>query len=112
MDGFPTLLYICHVKADPVTGELKRTYYYMGVYNFNLGRSSYYNLGYKDLSVFGTQDNKLLTNAGNSFSFFKVSPAFDKLKEGLGVAEIQGGDPHFDFSQWDPTVLFQQVDTD
>lgn len=112
LDGFPTLLYICHVKEDALTGELKRTYYYMGVYNFNLGRSSYYNLGYKDLSVFGTQDNKLLTNAGNSFSFFKVSPAFDKLKEGLGVAEIQGGDPHFDFSQWDPTVLFQQVDTD
>lgn len=112
LDGFPTLLFLCHIKKDPVTQEVVNTYYYLGVYNFNLGRSSYYNLGYKDLSIFGDSQNKLLTNAGNSFTFFKISASQNTLKQGLGVAEIQGGDPHFDFSQWDPTVLFQQTDTD
>ena len=112
LDGFPTLLFLCHVKQDPVTQEVTNTYYYLGVYNFNLGRTSYYNLGYKDLSVFGDAESKLLTNAGNSFTFFKITPSQNTLKQGLGVAEIQGGDAHFDFSQWDPTVLFQQIETD
>ena len=112
LDGFPTLLFLCHVKQDSITSEVTSTYYYLGVYNFNLGRTSYYNLGYKDLSVFGNADNKLLTNAGNSFTFFKISPTQNTLKQGLGVAEIQGGDPHFDFSQYDPSVLFQQTETD
>ena len=112
LDGFPTLLFLRHVKQDSITSEVTSTYYYLGVYNFNLGRTSYYNLGYKDLSVFGNADNKLLTNAGNSFTFFKISPTQNTLKQGLGVAEIQGGDPHFDFSQYDPSVLFQQTETD
>lgn len=112
LDGFPTLLFLCHVKQDSTTTEVTTTYYYLGVYNFNLGRTSYYNLGYKDLSVFGDAENKLLTNAGNSFTFFKITSSQNTLKQGLGVAEIQGGDPHFDFSQWDPTVLFQQIETD
>lgn len=112
LDGFPTLLFLCHVQTDELTEETTNTYYYLGVYNFNLGRTSYYNLGYKDLTIFGDQENKLLTNAGNSFTFFKIAPSQNVLREGLGVAEIQGGDPHFDFSQWDPTVLFQQISTD
>lgn len=112
LEGFPILMFLCHVKEDSATGEISNTYYYLGVYNFNLGRSSYYNLGYKDLSVFGDSETKLLTNAGNSFTFFKISPSDNILRQGLGVAEIQGGDPHFDFSQWDTTVLFQQSDTD
>lgn len=112
LEGFPFLLFLTHVYTDSITGEEHRDSYYLGVYNFNLGRSSYYNLGYKDLSVFGNASNKLLNNAGNSFSFFKINPSQDLLKPGLGVAEIQGGDPHFDFSQWDPSLLFQQKDTD
>lgn len=112
LDGFPTLLFLCHVKQDKITQETLSTYYYLGVYNFNLGRSSYYNLGYKELSIFGNDKNKLLINAGNSFTFFKIPPSKNSLREGLGVAEIQGGDPHFDFSQWDPTVLFQQQESD
>ena len=80
LDGFPTLLFLCHVKQDPITSEVTSTYYYLGVYNFNLGRTSYYNLGYKDLSVFGNASNKLLTNAGNSFTFFKISSTQNTLK--------------------------------
>ena len=106
LDGFPILLFLCHVTSD---GENKnRTYYYQGVYNFNLGRSSYFNLGYKDLSVFGDNKNKILSNAGKSFTFCKITSSQNTLREGLGVAEIQGGNNYFDFSQWDETVLFQQ----
>ena len=112
LDGFPILLFLCHVVYDASLDQTTYNYYYLGIYNFNLGRSSYFNLGYKDLSVFGSLEDKLLTDAGNSFTFFKIPASQNTLKEGLGVAEIQGGDPHFDFSQWDPTVLFQQVDTD
>lgn len=108
LEGFPFLLYLNLVETDPVTQEQTSTYYYLGIYNFNLGRSSYYNLGYKDLSVFGEGNNHLLTDAGNSFTFFKIAKSEDILREGLGVAEIQGGSNYFDFSQYDPTVLFQQ----
>lgn len=112
LDGFPFLLFLCHSKEDKETANKTNIYYYLGVYNFNLGRSSYYNLGYKNLSVFGNPKDHILQNAGNSFSFIEVEPSLDSLKEGLGVAEIQGGDPHFDFSQYHPTVLFQQSEND
>ena len=108
LEGFPILLFLETVQTDDITGEEQHTYYYFGVYNFNLGRSSYYNLGYKDLSVFGSANNKLLNDAGNSFTFFRIDKSQDILREGLGVAEIQGGSPYFDFSQSDPSILFQQ----
>ena len=112
LDGFPTIVFICHVLEDTLTGQVTYNYYYLGIYNFNLGRSSYFNLGYKDLSIFGNATDKLLSDAGNQFTFFKIPASQNTLKQGLGVAEIQGGDPHFDFSQWDPTILFQQIETD
>lgn len=108
LEGFPVLLYLCLVETDEETQEVNQTYYYLGVYNFNLGRTSYFNLGYKDLSVFGDSNNHLLTDAGNSFTFFKINKSEDVLKSGLGVAEIQGNSNYFDFSQNDPTILFQQ----
>lgn len=109
LEGFPILLYLCVVETNPETQERTQTYYYLGIYNFNLGRSSYYNLGYKDLSVFGDNSNHLLTDAGSSFTFFKITKSEDILREGLGVAEIQGGSNYFDFSQYDPSILFQQA---
>ena len=108
LEGFPFLLYLCLVETNQDTQEVTQTYYYLGVYNFNLGRSSYYNLGYKDLSVFGDTNNHLLTDAGNGFTFFKINKSENVLKNGLGVAEIQGNSNYFDFSQNDPTILFQQ----
>lgn len=109
LEGFPMLLYLCVVKADSPSGEKTQTYYYLGIYNFNLGRSSYYNLGYKDLTVFGDRNNPLLQNAGDSFTFFKINQSENTLRQGLGVAEIQGGSNYFDFSQYDNSILFQQI---
>ena len=110
LEGFPFLMYLCVVDKDELNPEIKTyTYYYLGIYNFNLGRSSYYNLGYKNLSVFGDEKNSnLITNSGNGFTFCSITKSQDTLNEGLGVAEIQGGSNYFDFSQYDPSILFQQ----
>lgn len=110
LEGFPFLMYLCVVDKDELNPEIKTyTYYYLGIYNFNLGRSSYYNLGYKDLSVFGDEKNSnLITNSGNGFTFCSITKSQDTLNEGLGVAEIQGGSNYFDFSQYDTSILFQQ----
>lgn len=106
LEGFPFLMFINIVTVDPLTQDRIEQYYYIGVYNFNLGRQSYFNLGYKELSVFG--DKGVLKNAGQEFTFFKISQDKNSIREGLGVAEIQGGSNYFDFSQYDPTILFQQ----
>lgn len=106
LEGFPILLFMHIVTEDPTSGNKDDVYYYFGVYNFNLGREAYFNLGYKDLSVFG--DKTTLTGSGKDFVFYKINNDDNTLKEGLGVAEIQGGSNYFDFSQYDPTILFQQ----
>lgn len=106
LEGFPILLFMHIVTEDPDTGSKDDVYYYFGVYNFNLGREAYFNLGYKDLRVFG--DKTTLTGSGKDFVFYKINNDDNTLREGLGVAEIQGGSNYFDFSQYDPTILFQQ----
>lgn len=106
LEGFPILLFMHIVTEDPETGGKDDVYYYFGVYNFNLGREAYFNLGYKDLRVFG--DKTTLTGSGKDFVFYKINNDDNALREGLGVAEIQGGSNYFDFSQYDPTILFQQ----
>lgn len=106
LEGFPILLFMHIVTEDPDTGDKDDVYYYFGVYNFNLGREAYFNLGYKDLRVFG--DKTALTGSGKDFVFYKINNDDNTLREGIGVAEIQGGSNYFDFSQYDPTILFQQ----
>lgn len=106
LEGFPILLFMHIVTEDPETGDKDDVYYYFGVYNFNIGREAYFNLGYKDLRVFG--DKTTLTGSGKDFVFYKINNDDNALREGLGVAEIQGGSNYFDFSQYDPTILFQQ----
>lgn len=106
LEGFPILLFMHIVTEDPDTGDKDDVYYYFGVYNFNLGREAYFNLGYKDLRVFGGKTT--LTGSGKDFVFYKINNDDNALREGLGVAEIQGGSNYFDFSQYDPTILFQQ----
>lgn len=107
LEGFPFLMFLNVVTTDKITQDKTSTYYYLGIYNFNLGRNSYYNLGYKNLDVFGT-NKSLLSNASNSFTLFKINKSEDSLKEGLGVAEIQGGSNYFDFSQFDSSLLFKK----
>ena len=109
LEGFPMLLYLNVIETDKNTGEKISKYYYLGIYNFNLGREAYFNLGYRDLNVFVNGKNKLLLNAGDSFTFYKLTKEQDTNIKGLGVAEIQGGSPYFDFSQYDKSILFEQA---
>lgn len=108
LDGFSTLLFLHIVYEDK--GLQINKYFYLGIVNFNLNRKSYFNLGYNDISVFGTEKS-ILSNA-NPFTFINITKEQNKIKDGLRVAEIQGGNPHFDFSQYDKTILFQQVESD
>lgn len=109
LEGFPMLLYLNVIETDKNTDEKISKYYYLGIYNFNLGREAYFNLGYRDLNVFVNGKNKLLLNAGDSFTFYKLTKEQDTNVKGLGVAEIQGGSPYFDFSQYDKSILFEQA---
>lgn len=69
--------------------------YYLGIYNFNLGRDSYFNLGYCDLSQL---DPDALTEATvNGFSFCKVGGEGKKgiaRLDGFLAAEVQDNSPY------------------
>jgi hypothetical protein len=45
LEGIPVLLYFMCTGNDG-NGNISKKVYYFGIYNFNLGRNSYYNLGY------------------------------------------------------------------
>ena len=106
LDGFPVLVYLETIGSDgqTVTGD-----YFLGVYSFNLGRDSYFNLGYSDLSQL---DPRYIPDCtSTTFSFTTVgagnSRGLDPL-EGFVSAEVQDNSMYWDFSQYDSTVLFKQ----
>ena len=74
------------VTEDPDSGNKSDVYYYFGIYNFNLGREAYFNLGYKDLSVFG--DTTTLNGNGEEIVFYKKNKDENLLTECLVVAVI------------------------
>ena len=69
--GYPCIVILA---VDYQVSGSNTEYYYLGIYNFNLGREAYFNLGYRDLNVFcGKNNKKLLLNAGDSFTFYKLT---------------------------------------
>jgi hypothetical protein len=115
LEGFPCVVYIDIKTKDLTTGAYTvDNIYYQGMYNFNLGRGSYYNLGYKDSKVFcdATGTNCLLKPAGGGFTFYSISKDNDQFKQGLVIAEVQDNRQYHDFSQYDSTILFQQNEND
>ena len=108
LTGFPILLFF-----EIQNNESVNTYYYMGIYNFNLGRDSYFNLGYNkfeglESSLINCMDNSE-NNISDGFGIYKIS-IYDQ-RSGLFVTEIQegsikdqthqgGGGNVFDFSQF------------
>lgn len=111
LDGFPIVVYI-GIKTTKDNGEKETVYYYQGIFNFNLGRSSYYNLGYKNTQDFSNDGGVTgnLKDAAGGFTFAIVPGSNSALKPNLIVAEIQGNSAFFDFSQYDNSILFQSVD--
>lgn len=106
LTGFPVLVFL-HV--DNNDGQSEDKYYFAGIYNFNLGRKSYYNLGY-----YKTYDNKILNLMTDQeqgiFKFFDVEKP--EYNDNLAVTEISNGNRFFDFSQYNTSVLFSDRDSD
>ena len=101
LEGFPVLVYM-HLKD--ITGDSsKDEFYYLGIYNFNLGRGSYFNLGYCDQSQLTyTKDVDPVTNPFTFVSVSDISP-----KGNFIAAEIQDNKKFWDFSQFDQSILFK-----
>lgn len=97
--GFPVL----------VVFEVEDKYYIMGIYNFNLGRDSYGNLGYytKDYytNVFKVLNAKGSDGSVVSGKFQYVTIPTPLINENLYMAEVSNGDHWFDFSQYDKNLL-------
>ena len=111
--GYPCLLFIQLNNNETNTKEI----YYLGIYNFNLGRKSYFNLGYRDTNILDnitaynheTNSNYSTSGLRNGFNIYNIKvSAINKINENICVAEIQGNDSRFDFSQYDKSILFDQ----
>jgi len=101
LSGFPVLVFLhTNYKDKPEEVELNvNNYYFLGIYNFNLGRNSFFNLGYKNtgaLETIGLQDG---------FGIYELPEP--GLLPDIMVGEIQGNNPYFDFSQYDTSILFK-----
>jgi hypothetical protein len=76
------------------SGDFETSQYYLGIYNFNLGRDSYFNLGYCDLSQISI--NELESNSG-AFKFCRVGGENSRgvnPVNGFIAAEIQDNSPY------------------
>lgn len=111
LEGIPVLLYFMCTDAD--TTKI----YYFGIYNFNLGRTSHYNLGYTGgvddsgrsdfVNVFknitNRIDGKYATNGAFTFAVGE-----DRLSPNIAIGEIQDNYAEFDFHQYDYSLLFNE----
>ena len=122
LEGIPTLLYfMCTGKGED--GSVTTKVYYFGVYNFNLGRTSYYNLGYTGGVVdqqSGRSDFMRVyynMKEGNQSKYYKDKIFTFAVGEGalspnIAIGEIQDNYPEFDFHQYDETLLFKKTQSD
>lgn len=92
LEGFPVLMFF---RIGPEV-------HYLGVYNFNMGRNSYYNLGYYTPNETERMRNRIVQGTAP----FYFSYGSGELQPGLTVAEVQDNFTEFDFHQYDTSVLF------
>lgn len=101
LTGFPFIMIL-----NTTTEQGEDEYYILGVYNFNLGRNSYFNLGYCDVSEL----DGIESTENNAFTF-KIVENMDILPNFV-CAEVQGNAKYWDFSQYDDTILFSKYNGD
>lgn len=105
LTGFPVLVFLhTKYKVQQASQDWEDRFYFLGIYNFNLGRKSYFNLGYKDTSSLPTLET--------GFKMIEISASANRLLTPIRVGEVQGNNAHFDFSQADTSVLFKIGDGD
>lgn len=104
LTGFPVLVFL-HTTfyTDENKQQVIPRNYFLGIYNFNLGRHSAFNMGYKHISNL----DKYLVNSSKGFQLFKIADEDNEYLPNIEVAEIQGNNKHFDFSQYNESVLFK-----
>ena len=98
LEGFPVLVFL-----NLLDSEGTDQCYYLGIYNFNLGRGSHFNLGYSDLRLLDD-----VQDVSNSFTFALVDST--SVNNNIAVAEVQNNRKYWDFSQFDESILFQLSD--
>lgn len=119
LTGFPVLLFIDEIINNDL-GEETHTYYYYGIFNFDLGRESYFNLGYKSTEVFNDDSfTEAVNSSNNGFITYEIPNGQNQLFNSLLVAEIlenniNGQNPIggqvFDFSQFSSEkILFGDI---
>lgn len=91
LEGVPVLLFI-NVQDENGNDD----YYLLGIYNYNLGRSSQNNLGH-------SKANNTFENKG----FIIEGLSVNNIDDNFIVAEITNNDDYWDFSQFDDSILFQ-----
>ena len=107
LTGFPILVFL-NTTYKLGENSTEDNCYYLGIYNFNLGRNSHFNLGYNDLKpiVEAIKNNK----GANGFVIYKFKNISMPIYSGLFVSEIQYNDKFFDFSQYHESILYQLPD--
>lgn len=104
LTGFPILLFLSSTYFNDENKQQSFTnYYFLGIYNFNLGRKSAYNMGYKAIHPL----DDIIQNSSAGFTIFEIPSVTDEYLPYIQVAEIQGNNKHFDFSQYHESVLFK-----
>ena len=121
LEGIPVLLYfMCSKKKENEESYDTKTYYF-GIYNFNLGRTSYYNLGYTGgivddkVSDFGRVFDNITNGVPSKYSqgdVFSFAVGEVALSNDIIVGEIQDNFPEFDFHQYHESVLFKSSNDD
>ena len=112
LEGFPILMFLEVSDESSGTAALDTEYYYLGIYNFNLGRENYLNLGYVDLKVLHENNDTnggILVREPDEYSFAGLNIPSSNYQpiNNLVVAEVQGNNPLWDFSQYHSSILFQ-----
>ena len=100
LEGFPFLMFF----------KVGLKVYYLGVYNFNMGRKSYYNLGYHTSQDTLDMISNIAPNSSEN-SPFKFSVGRGDVIDTLAIGEVRDNYQEFDFHQYDSSVLFQSDDS-
>lgn len=106
LEGFPILLFMQDTVTDS-TNKYSDNTIFLGIYSFNLGRKSMYNLGYKELNTENCTD---ISAPGGISKAYVLNADASNYPRKYRVAEVQGNSPVlYDYSQYDQLMLSSKM---
>ncbi len=93
LSGKPLLVLVEHISEEAAASE----YYLLGIYNYNLGRNSKYNLNYAERPSLSSDLS----------GFIVATTSSTQTKATYASAEIANNSCFWDFSQYDSSILFE-----